>query len=308
MTQNTNSNYNPNNPNHNLNQTVSNSPTLAIKPRKQSVGKFLAISVAVVALGAGIFTGLSVTTKAMPGIDSSAAMSAIQKGDIDGFKQALIAKATEKANSISQEDFDKIKAGYENKTAIENALKNKDYEAFKTAVMSLANTDASEIGEGIAGPVGKKMGDKINDKIAKMSQITQAEFDKMAENYTRIEEYNSRLTEAVKSENKDTFVAVFKERQEYMKNNRPVLETSQDQSQNSSQSSVENNKRFGKMDKVNLTDEQIGQIYEKHLAEYKESGEINIGRGFGMMGPKGFGLEGFGGMGMPRGDKSMMSN
>jgi len=90
-------------------------------------------------------------------------------------------------------------------------------------------------------------------------------------------------------------VTVFKERQEYMKNNRPVVDSQE--SQSSSESSAEAGRRDRKMEKLSLTDDQIAQIYEKHLAEYKSSGEVNIGGGFGMMGSKGFG----GKMGIPGG-------
>jgi len=105
--------------------------------------KFLSAVSAFVVLGVGVVAGLSVTSNASGGFirGNEEAKTAIENNDYEGFKTALSEKASQRIGDLSEEDFAKIQEKYEfkkamkgYKSAIEEAIRNNDREAFETAI------------------------------------------------------------------------------------------------------------------------------------------------------------------------------
>jgi len=152
--------------------------------------------------------GYGVITFARSPMLSDNAKQALESGNLDDFKKAITEESNQKLqnrlNNLTEEKFTEMQEQYKKQQAVQTAIENNDYEAFKTAVENL---------------------DK-NKKGPDFSKITtQEEFDKLVADKKAMDEFKSRLTEAVKNENKDDITKILNEMKEYRENNnQPTLQ------------------------------------------------------------------------------------
>jgi len=210
--------------------------------------------------------GLLITANANP-LQNSEMKSALESGDLNAFKQAIVTQAKgnaeKRAENITEEKFKEMQENYKNQQAIQTAIENKDYNAFKAAVA-----------------------DKTNLPEHLKSIDSEEKFNKLVEVKAKQDEFKTKINEALKSENKEAFKTILKEHRDYMEAN------------------VAEDLRGNKKDRPELTDEQIDKVYTRALEMVKNGQEFDFGNGKMMQGHD---KKGMGDKKMEKGKKRMES-
>jgi hypothetical protein len=151
------------------------------------------------ALGLGLITlgaGATLTAQAHPA-QTAAMTQAIQNKDLAAFKSAMIQDATDKANSITQEEFTKISEQYTKQQAVQKAIDEKNYEAFKAAA-------------------DEKMLQRVNSQV---------EFYKLVARNEQQKATQAKVLETVKNNDFNAYKTVIAEEKAQMEANKPADST-----------------------------------------------------------------------------------
>ncbi len=187
-------------------------------------------------LGAGIIAGLTVTSSANGLINNDEATAAIESGDIEAFRQAIIDKgnkrAQRRAENLNEEKFAEIQAKYKSKQTIESAIENGDYTAFQEAVDGL---------------------ERVPRKFKEIQ--SEEDFQELVANKAQLDVFQDELTTAAQNEDKEAFTATLLEAQEFIQANRPEDAPAKD---------------------FKLTDKMIDKAYEKALEQVAEGEEVEL--------------------------------